>query len=66
MKPPNNVHGHMRPNNTDRIQNLNAIVEASKSVGIIFGPDEFSGTVFRVGDEYVMTAWHVVQHLIGK
>lgn len=63
-----NTHVSSRPNinDRDRIQDLKAVVEASKSVGIIFGPNNFSATVFRVGDEYVMTDWHVVHHLITE
>ncbi|XP_063448338.1 uncharacterized protein LOC134727873 [Mytilus trossulus] len=43
----------------DLIRNRRIIVEASFSVGIIRGPGG-GGTGFRVGDNYVMTARHVV------
>ncbi|CAC5401538.1 unnamed protein product [Mytilus coruscus] len=43
----------------DFIRNRRIVSKASHSVGIIRGPAE-GGTGFRVGDNYVMTARHVV------
>jgi hypothetical protein len=45
---------------TDFIRNLNIVIKASRSVGIIRGPNNITGTGFRVGDCYIMTALHVV------
>jgi hypothetical protein len=39
---------------------MNIVVKASRSVGIIRGPNNITGTGFRVGDCYIMTALHVV------
>ena len=40
--------------------------EAMNSVGALIRVNQAVGTVFRVGDKYVMTAWHVVKPIIGK
>ena len=54
-------------NNNKYLLRIRDIVErASGSVGIIRGPNGKTGTGFRVGDRYVMTALHVVDDIISK
>jgi hypothetical protein len=48
-------------NDTDFIYNI--LLKASKSVGIIRGPNDIKGTGFRVGKCYIMTALHVVDSI---
>jgi hypothetical protein len=48
----------------DFIRNGKIVVNASESVGIIRGPEN-SGTGFRVGDHYIMTALHVVDNIMS-
>ena len=50
---------------TDFIRNMDIVVKASKSVGIIRGPNNKTGTGFRVGDRYIMTALHVVDDIMS-
>ena len=42
----------------------------SESVGMIEARNaagqHYSGTVFRLGERYVMTCWHVVQRILRK
>ena len=45
---------------------VNKVNEAMNSVGALIRVNEAVGTVFRVGDKYVMTALHVVKSIIGK
>ena len=41
------------------------IVKCATSVGILYGPG-VTGTVFRVGRDMVMTAFHLVEKIVGK
>ena len=50
--------------NKDFIRNMDIVVKASKFVGIIRGP-ETSGTGFRVGCCYIVTALHVVDNIMS-
>jgi len=36
------------------------------SVGALMFNGQIVGTAFRVGDTYLMTAWHVVNWILGK
>jgi hypothetical protein len=49
----------------DYIRNREIVVKASKSVGIIRGPGSLTGTGFRVGECYIMTALHVVDGIMS-
>ncbi|VDI08562.1 Hypothetical predicted protein [Mytilus galloprovincialis] len=44
----------------ESVRNKEVQIEAAKSVGIIRGP-KCTGTGWRVGPDYVITAWHVVK-----
>ena len=52
--------------NTMTDHTVKKVNEAMNSVGALIRVNEAVGTVFRVGDKYVMTAWHVVKSILGK
>jgi len=49
----------------ETILSLEQCANAAQSVGRIVGHNGMA-TCFRVGDHYIMTAWHVVSTLIGN
>ncbi|KAK3594206.1 hypothetical protein CHS0354_030638 [Potamilus streckersoni] len=63
----NNCLGNFRKINdeTDAIYNLRLVLKIAESVGIIRSPS-VTGTGFRVGESYIMTARHVVMDIINS
>ena len=59
--------GNLAKKNDDKdyIRNREIVVKASRSVGIIRGPGRITGTGFRVGECYIMTALHVVDNIMS-
>ena len=47
------------------VSHLKAITSVASSVGMICGYQK-TGTVFRVGSDKIMTAWHVVRCILSK